>query len=129
MIIYFLSLIVFGHYKVAQVEGEYKSLFSKPPANTLNQLYSNYEFSRQSYKYYYEIRIELKKIYYSQLSKFEESLSLDRILDAFYAIHYIKIDTFLTDFNQYLKDIPFEVHKNQYKNIFHYSYWVSLQFF
>ncbi len=120
MVDYFMSIIVFGHYKVALVEGEYKALFSKPPVNTLIQLYNNYQFSRQSYKYYYEIRIELKKIYYSQLSKFEESLSLDRILDAFYAIPSIKIYSFLSNFDQYLKDIPFEVSKHTILNFINY---------
>ncbi|TFG20493.1 MAG: hypothetical protein EU529_14815 [Promethearchaeota archaeon] len=88
--------------------------------NTLEFLFKNYRFSRQSYKYYFDRRIELKEIYNSELSRFDESLSLERIMDAFYAISSIEIDIFLTDFNQYLKDIPFTVNSRTILNFIDY---------
>jgi hypothetical protein len=123
----FGSIFTYGLYRILKVEGEYRMYSIMPPKDTLDVLFSDYEYTVQSQSYYTDRRRELSQLYHGQLETLESvDNALEQMVYMLSIIKEISIEDFLIRFQKWLEFIPFDLNKITIENFIDY-YSLNLQ--
>lgn len=117
----FGSIFTSGFHRLIKVGDKYRMHIITPPKATLSILYSDYQFSPQSPRYYTARKREIVHYYSEMVEKLSSGDSaLDHILNMMIPIEKISIHDFLVKFDTLLPYLSFEVNEHTLQNYIDY---------